>query len=228
MDNSLPQTGLSLDGHQGHMAQSQPPERHVMIDVECMGTRTNAPLGAIGAAIFEPDTGNIIDEFYTKIDITTSVEAGGVLDPETIKWWLKQVTEAQLQMVGNVGDNGVMALPEALAALGEFIQRHQASPRQGIKHWANGANFDPGIIEEACHSLKRKSPLVFWKSLDVRTIVELGRQFGIDPKTEMASLGSPHKALDDCRFQVRYVSEIWQRILPPLPRQYAYPSRTAR
>lgn len=225
----LSTTGVVLDNNQYSLTPSdQPYERHLMLDVECMGTRTNAPLAAIGAVIFEPDTGKILDKFYVKIDITTSVKAGAVLDPETIKWWLKQQPEAQLQLVGNVGDTDVYDVSTAITMLAEFVQRNQSSPRQGIKHWANGANFDPGIVEETCHNLGRRSPLVFWKSLCVRTLVEMGRQFGIDPKAEMASLGSPHKALDDCERQVAYVSQLWQRILPPHPRQYAFPPRNIR
>lgn len=228
----LSTTGAPLDNSQYSLTPAgnpdQPYERHLMLDVECMGTRTNAPLAAIGAVIFEPDTGNILDKFYIKIDITTSVQAGAVLDPETIKWWLKQQSEAQLQLVGNVGDIDVVDVATAITMLAEFVQRNQSSPRQGIKHWANGANFDPGIVEETCYKLGRRSPLVFWKSLCVRTIVEMGRQFGIDPKAEMASLGSPHKALDDCERQVAYVSQLWQRILPPHPRQYAFPPRNIR
>ena len=206
----------------------QPYERHLMVDVECLGTRPSAPLAALGACVFEPDTGVILERFYTKIDISSSVASGAVLEPETIKWWLKQLPEAQLQIVGNAGDDGVVALDQAILMFGEFVQRNQASPRQGIKHWANGANFDPVLIDESCHRMQRRSPLVFWKSLDVRTLVEMGRQCGFDPKSEVAKLGSPHKALDDCELQVNYVSQIWQRVLPPHPRQYAFPQRNVR
>ena len=70
----LSTTGTVLDNSQYSLtATDQPYERHLMLDVECMGTRTNAPLAAIGAVIFEPDTGRILDKFYVKIDITTSV-----------------------------------------------------------------------------------------------------------------------------------------------------------
>lgn len=224
MENSLSDHGLSVDGN----APAQPYERHLMLDVECLGTRAHAPLAAIGAVVFEPDTGIIVDFYYEKIDFTTSVAAGGVIDPETVKWWLKQSTDAQLQLVGSVNEGTALTLEDALLKFGEFVQRNQSSPRQGLKHWANGANFDPVILEDTYARLKRRSPLVFWKSLDVRTIVEMGRQCGIDPKAEMAGLGSPHKALDDCHNQINYVSEIWQKVLPPHPRQYAYPQRNIR
>ena len=228
MDNNSPHNGYSLDGQVPRDLQAPQYERHLMIDVECLGVSAGAPLGALGAVVFEPDTGNVIETFYEKIDFVTSCQAGGVIDPETVKWWLKQNTEAQLQMVGSVKEGNAISIEEAFLRFGEFIQRHQKSPRQGIKHWANGANFDPVILEEAYRRAGKQSPLNFWKSLCVRTIVEMGRQFGIDPKGEMTQLGSPHKALDDCLLQVAYVSQIWQRILPAHPRQYAYPQRNAR
>jgi len=44
-------------------------------------------------------------------------------------------------------------------------------------------------------------------------MVTLGRQLGFDPKRDMLFDGIAHNALADARHQVKFVSEIWQRLL---------------
>lgn len=203
-------------------------EPQLMVDLETMGVTTRAPIVAIAAVLFIPQTGEVLDKFYIKIDLTSSVQAGALLDPETVKFWLAQSDDARKEIWGTVGRNDdVFALDYALREFGQFIQRCQPRPN-ALKHWANGANFDPPILDAAYQSLGLRSPLAFWKSLDVRTIVELGRQIGINPKQELNPLGTPHKAMADCLMQCEYVSNIWQTLLAPHTRQYALPPRNTR
>lgn len=49
---------------------------------------------------------------------------------------------------------------------------------------------------------------------DVRTIVTLGRSIGFDPKMDMPFDGERHNALADARHQAKYVSAIWQKLIP--------------
>lgn len=48
----------------------------------------------------------------------------------------------------------------------------------------------------------------------MRTMVLLGKQLGFDPKRDMPFDGVAHNALDDARHQVKYLSAIWQQLLP--------------
>lgn len=200
-----------------------------MLDVETLGTRPHAPIVAIALVIFIPDTGEIIARFYQRIDIISAIRDGrGQTDPETIKFWLGQSTEAQREIIGTAGrDENVWNVRDCLTNLGEFLIQNQPAPGK-LKYFANGANFDPVLLDECYRRLGLNPPLRFWKSLDVRTIVELGRQIGIDPKAEALALGTPHKALADCELQIGYVSEIWQRLLAPHTRQYAVTQRNIR
>ncbi|EIG3432481.1 3'-5' exoribonuclease, partial [Escherichia coli] len=63
---------------------------HLMIDLETMGKNPDAPIISIGAIFFDPQTGEMGPEFSKTIDLET---AGGVIDRDTIKWWLKQSRE---------------------------------------------------------------------------------------------------------------------------------------
>ncbi|HBP9762248.1 TPA: 3'-5' exoribonuclease, partial [Escherichia coli] len=58
---------------------------HLMIDLETMGKNPDAPIISIGAIFFDPQTGEMGPEFSKTIDLET---AGGVIDRDTIKWWL--------------------------------------------------------------------------------------------------------------------------------------------
>ncbi|HFP5364253.1 TPA: RecE family exodeoxyribonuclease, partial [Escherichia coli] len=64
---------------------------HLMLDLETMGKNPDAPIISIGAIFFDPQTGDMGPEFSKTIDLET---AGGVIDRDTIKWWLKQSREA--------------------------------------------------------------------------------------------------------------------------------------
>ncbi|EED1357616.1 TPA: 3'-5' exoribonuclease, partial [Escherichia coli] len=49
---------------------------------------------------------------------------------------------------------------------------------------------------------------------DVRTIVELGKAIDFDARTAIPFEGERHNALDDARYQAKYVSVIWQKLIP--------------
>ncbi|OVC03075.1 hypothetical protein UP81_08865, partial [Escherichia coli] len=48
----------------------------------------------------------------------------------------------------------------------------------------------------------------------VRTIVELGKAIDFDARTAIPFEGERHNALDDARYQAKYVSVIWQKLIP--------------
>jgi hypothetical protein len=110
----------------------------------------------------------------------------------------------------------VLTIPEAsLCTLRvEFIhQPHSDNPRY-LKVWGNGANFDNVILRSAYDRAGQTCPWQFWNDSDVRTMVLLGKQLGFDPKRNMPFDGVAHNALADARHQAKYVSAIWQKLIP--------------
>ncbi|EHZ4690443.1 3'-5' exoribonuclease, partial [Escherichia coli] len=89
---------------------------HLMIDLETMGKNPDAPIISIGAIFFDPQTGEMGPEFSKTIDLET---AGGVIDRDTIKWWLKQSREAQSAILTDE-----IPLDDALLQLREFIDEN--------------------------------------------------------------------------------------------------------
>ncbi|HCP2340345.1 TPA: 3'-5' exoribonuclease, partial [Escherichia coli] len=93
-DNETGETAdhsIKVNSHQEITSTSRTCD-HLMIDLETMGKNPDAPIISIGAIFFDPQTGDMGPEFSKTIDLET---AGGVIDRDTIKWWLKQSREAQ-------------------------------------------------------------------------------------------------------------------------------------
>ncbi|EMK7880481.1 3'-5' exoribonuclease, partial [Escherichia coli] len=82
---------ITVNGHHVITSTSRTCD-HLMIDLKTMGKNPDAPIISIGAIFFDPQTGDMGPEFSKTIDLET---AGGVIDRDTIKWWLKQSREAQ-------------------------------------------------------------------------------------------------------------------------------------
>ncbi|EOT9370454.1 3'-5' exoribonuclease [Escherichia coli] len=177
---------------------------HLMIDLETMGKNPDAPIISIGAIFFDPQTGDMGPEFSKTIDLDT---AGGVIDRDVIKWWLKQSREAQSAIMTDE-----IPLDDALLQLREFIDEN--SGEFFVQVWGNGANFDNVILRRSYERQGIPCPWRYCNDRDVRTIVELGKAIDFNARTAIPFEGERHNALDDARYQAKYVSAIWQKLIP--------------
>ena len=177
---------------------------HLMIDLETMGKNPDAPIISIGAIFFDPQTGDMGPEFSKTIDLDT---AGGVIDRDVIKWWLKQSREAQSAIMTDE-----IPLDDALLQLREFIDENSGD--FFVQVWGNGANFDNVILRRSYERQGIPCPWRYCNDRDVRTIVELGKAIDFDARTAIPFEGERHNALDDARYQAKYVSAIWQKLIP--------------
>ncbi|HBJ6058564.1 TPA: 3'-5' exoribonuclease, partial [Escherichia coli] len=129
---------ITVNGHHEITSTSRTCD-HLMIDLETMGKNPDAPIISIGAIFFDPQTGDMGPEFSKTIDLET---AGGVIDRDTIKWWLKQSREAQSAIMTDE-----IPLDDALLQLREFIDEN--SGEFFVQVWGNGANFDNTILRRS-------------------------------------------------------------------------------
>ncbi|EFM1625295.1 exonuclease [Escherichia coli] len=194
---------ITVNGHRIITSTSRTCD-HLMIDLETMGKNPDAPIISIGAIFFDPQTGDMGPEFSKTIDLET---AGGVIDRDTIKWWLKQSREAQSAIMTDE-----IPLDDALLQLREFIDEN--SGEFFVQVWGNGANFDNTILRRSYERQGIPCPWRYYNDRDVRTIVELGKAIDFDARTAIPFEGERHNALDDARYQAKYVSAIWQKLLP--------------
>ncbi|EEQ2757187.1 exonuclease [Escherichia coli] len=194
---------ITVNGHRIITSTSRTCD-HLMIDLETMGKNPDAPIISIGAIFFDPQTGDMGPEFSKTIVLET---AGGVIDRDTIKWWLKQSREAQSAIMTDE-----IPLDDALLQLREFIDEN--SGEFFVQVWGNGANFDNTILRRSYERQGIPCPWRYYNDRDVRTIVELGKAIDFDARTAIPFEGERHNALDDARYQAKYVSVIWQKLIP--------------
>ncbi|HBA7208127.1 TPA: exonuclease [Escherichia coli] len=177
---------------------------HLMIDLKTMGTNPDAPIISIGAIFFDPQTGDMGAEFIKTIDLET---AGGVIDRGAIKYWWKQSREAQSAIMTDE-----IPLDDALLQLREFIDEN--SGEFFVQVWGYEASFDNVILRRSYERQGIPCPWSYYNDRDVRTIVELGKAIDFDARTAIPFEGERHNALDDARYQAKYVSAIWQKLIP--------------
>ncbi|EKT55501.1 3'-5' exonuclease [Providencia sneebia] len=182
--------------------------KNLMLDLETMSNKGNAAIVSIGAVAFEPSTGEIGPTFYTVVDLISSERAGLHIDADTVLWWMKKSSEARAAIIAD----GCW-LDESLGDLNLFAERVLTDD---VQVWGNGVDFDNVILRNAYNAVNLEPFWKRWNNRGVRTIVELGRNTGIDPKRTLAFEGEPHNALDDAIHQAKYVSIIHQHLIKPV------------
>ena len=171
--------------------------RHVMIDLETMGTTPNAAIVSIGAVIFDPRY-NIVskDTFYTELDWRNQ---GRHFEPSTREWWSKQSVIAK-----QVLHRGTISLPDALEDLTFWLP-------DDVRVWGNGPTFDISIPEDAFRQHKIDIPWKHWNIRDMRTAKDMFEsQRGGLP---MPKLNNNHNALQDAINQAQAVCKMWQKLV---------------
>ncbi|HBZ9264399.1 TPA: 3'-5' exoribonuclease [Citrobacter freundii] len=181
---------------------------HLMVDMETMGNSPDAPIVSIGAVFFDPSTGNTGAEFYRVVNLESSMSFRMKPDASTIQWWLKQSSEARSAILVDEA----MGLRESLELLANFIAENAANGSHTVQLWGNGCSFDNVILRRAYALTETPFAVPFRNDRDVRTMVELGKSVGINPRYDIPFEGDMHNALSDARHQVKYVSAIWQRL----------------
>jgi hypothetical protein len=114
-------------------------------------------------------------------------------------------------------------LLEALAKLTKFVNACQRSTRAKFPSslgelgvWGNGVIADNVWIRSAYKACNMRRPWKDFSDMCVRTFVEQGTLMtGIDRKNLTKFTGVPHKALDDCRHQIKYLVPTRNDLLQP-------------
>lgn len=177
---------------------------HIMIDLETEGTRAGCAIRQIGAASFNPYTGEVgrkfemnlnTEEQYRNLNMTT--------DPETINWLKALPTDIQEAMTRDPRPVGEVII----SLIRAFDWDHP-----DMRMWCHGATFDEPILRELIvgfgieTDLKKLVPWQYWQVRDTRTILEIaGVKVERDPS-------KAHTGLEDCLNQIKAVAEAYQVI----------------
>lgn len=191
--------------------------RHVMIDLETLGTSTSAMVLQIGLCEFFPQEGTVGRHYSAYIDMGSSLRAGRAVDPDTFLWWLGQDREAQQRLI-----NGMRTAQSLASVLQDVTQWMLVSNgRQGLGRreakpdgvWSHGLTFDVPILDEAFSALGLSKPWDFWGCLDTRTLfalagVRLGDQKKLVQWPEDAPPPVHHDAQSDAIGQALVVMRV--------------------
>jgi hypothetical protein len=171
--------------------------KDIMLDLETMGTSHDAAIIQIGACYFDRNTGEIGEEFLVNVDLKNEMERGFLVDASTIGFWMIQSDEARYSVMD--ADN----VAQSLTALQDFNDF-----AKGVKHVWSHATFDFVILMNHLKKLKITPSIHYRGARDIRTLVDLAK---IDLK-QFKRAGIHHNALDDCKFQIQYVVECFNKL----------------
>lgn len=167
----------------------------VMIDLESTGTGPDAAILAIGAVAFDRSSNALGPSFYRTIDLHSAVKAGGVIDPGTFTWWMKQSDQARAGMGEGV--------PITIALLDFAVWlKLQCVQWEDVRVWGNGADFDPVLLSQSYARCQLATPWKFWNTRCFRTIKNE------HPAVKVKRTGTHHNALDDAMHQTIHLLKI--------------------
>lgn len=164
----------------------------VMLDLETMGNGPDAAIIAVGAVAFDVDSKTLGDEFYRAVNLKSSVDIGGVMDPDTVMWWMRQSNEARsaFERAGHNIAHVLVHFAEWMRSLGEESQ---------IRVWGNGAAFDNTILASAYRKAGIERPWRFWNDRCYRTMKNM------HPEVNLERVGTYHNAVDDAKSQALHL-----------------------
>lgn len=165
--------------------------KHVMLDLETLGTDANSVIVSIGAALFDFENDEVFETWYQVVDARSCVDVGLVMTPETVMWWLKQSEEAQamFQVQG-------LDLKTSLRLFDAWIKEYDP-----VGVWGNGSDFDNVLIANAYKAIGSKLPWSYYRNMCFRTMKNLF-------KAEVKREGTRHNALDDAVHQMNVLKAI--------------------
>lgn len=173
----------------------------LMIDLETLGTDPSAPVIEIGAAFFDPETGEYDPSTFRATVKFESACERRTPDASTIQWWLGQSDAARKKVV-----SGTATMEDALSDFCKWVRAKRAM--KDIKPWGNGATFDITMLEDCMKQYGIAIPWGFWNIRDVRTVLDVT---GFD-KSTVAFDGTAHSTLDDALHQIKYMSAAYQTV----------------
>lgn len=173
---------------------------HCMIDLETMGVSSSPAICSIGAVIFKPSTGEIVDYFYAIVSLESSVKAGLKIDASTVRWWLSQKEAARDIFMTDAPQNDLAIALHAFRKW--FLNWKVAVQPEGLDIWANGAAEDCVWLMNAYRALEIEAPYDFRHQRCYRTLKNLYPSIKGEPG-EVA-----HNALADAEWQAEHLMKI--------------------
>lgn len=170
--------------------------KHIVVDLETLGTVPGCVILSVGAVFFD-ETG-LGAEFYKVINKRSCEEAGLLVNQDTVDWWNKQSMDAT--QVLRDAETSVDTLASVLEEFNAFIKQDT-----GVKVWGNGADFDNPILAKAYEAVGVKQGWLPYNGRCYRTLKNIA------PGPKLVRVGTYHNALDDAKSQALHAIELFKQ-----------------
>jgi hypothetical protein len=167
--------------------------KHLMLDIETLGTKSNSVVLNITAVAFDIETGDTGATFNQNISIESSLLAGLKVDAGTLKFWLQQDKEALKHS---------LVEPQTLT---DVLYEFSAFCNKNYQVWGRSPRFDWGLVQNLYNNQNLEIPWDFRKERDVRTLEALRPEIKANTTRE----GLEHTGIGDCIHQIKYCVAIW-------------------
>ena len=174
-----------------------------MLDLETLGTGPNALILSIGAAKFSAGRAvlHVDDTFHQAIEPVTAFALGGVIDPDTVLWWMQPEREASRKSWLSLKR---VHITEALEGFAQWLG-------EDALVWGNGASFDNVILRRAYERAGMDCPWGAFSDRCYRT------KKAEAPDVKTPRRGVFHCAVDDAIYQVEHLSNVLKATRTRLP-----------
>jgi 3' exoribonuclease, RNase T-like len=169
----------------------------VSLDIETLGTKSDAVVLSIGACVVTPDGVRTDRVFYSRVNIQQQIDLGRSITEGTLRFWFEQGRSAQKSTFGST--DGGPSVRETLSKLWAWLAE--------LGHpsvYCKGPQFDGAILDSLADSVKVARPVNYRKWRDIRTLEEIIVWAGHEDllvAVKERETGNAHDALADAQMQ---------------------------
>jgi hypothetical protein len=175
-----------------------------VIDIETLSSEPNAAVIGIGVAIIVDGKRSPDDDLEILID-PQSARIHGVIDPDTILWWLEQPT---MKRAWSGTFTTAQAIDGFYAWLESMAERHQ---RPIDRVWGNAPTFDLSILRAMWRSQFKNWPFPFRGERCFRTALWMAQDlFGSVVEKRYADAENRHMPLADAIVEAESIIQIYE------------------
>jgi len=171
---------------------------HAMIDCETLGTDPGDVVLTVGVVKFHPCHRQNVEQLKSQsrlfvFDLEESLKKGFSVSASTLRWWMQQSQRARDKAFNNGGlDKLPGSIEDQLMAMSAFLT-------YSTSVWANGANFDPGMLQAYYNKYNEPTP---WRYSDIRCARTMYKNFPGNKHEAFADNLTAHDPVDDCIYQI--------------------------
>lgn len=142
------------------------------------------------------DEKELLDEMKVNIQMDEQLRWGRTIGGSTLLFWFQQSEKARI-----AATMAPVQVAKALALFQEFVQKIGSKTQL----WANGQDFDLGILGNLYDTFQIKRPWEYNAGRDMRTLIDV---FG---KPDIKFEGEQHDALADARHQAQIIQTLLKK-----------------